>query len=123
MKEQAQSTKSITVDYDDFKNSLSTIGKLALNNKILLTVSPDGVQLLSTSGDVMDLGTTNISGISSDEKYNFTLKILEETLIPVDTHTLRLQWGEPAGLFQVVPVEDNEQDEENIFIGVVSNDA
>lgn len=121
-KEQAQGSKSITVDYDDFKNSLSTIGKLAVNNTILLTVNPQGVQLLTAAGDVMDLGTSSIEGITDDEKYKFTLKILEETLIPVDTHTLRLQWGETAGLFQVVPVDDDGNDEEGIFIGVVSND-
>lgn len=128
MKEIASDDCSITVDYTDFKTTIDTIGKLlSATNTIILKIDEDGnAKVESISGDVMDLATISVKGIDSPQQYMFARNVLSEALIPVDTHSIRIQWAEPqedqqGGIFQIVPVDDDDEDEENIFIGVIPN--
>ena len=78
----------------------------------------------------MDLATISADGFTgeNEETYNFNLNVLGRALIPVDTETLRLQWGNPdseqsGSLFQLIPVDNDGNDEKNIFIGVMPENA
>ena len=128
----AKDAHSVTVDFSDFKNTLDTMGKLAfVNSTLILKFDSDGkAKIMSTSGDIMDLATISADGFTgeNEETYNFNLNVLGRALIPVDTETLRLQWGNPdseqsGSLFQLIPVDNDGNDEKNIFIGVMPENA
>lgn len=127
MKQAASDDCSITVDYTDFKETLETIGKLTFNTQgVILKFTVDGkVKFMSASGDVMDLAISDSKGIDNgkDTQFVFTRNVLSESLIPIDTHTIRLQWEDvdSPSIFQLVPVDDDGADEDNVFIGVVPN--
>lgn len=127
MKQAASDDCSITVDYTDFKETLETIGKLTFNTQgVILKFTADGkVKFMSASGDVMDLAISDSKGIDNgkDTQFVFTRNVLSESLIPIDTHTIRLQWEDvdSPSIFQLVPVDDDGADEDNVFIGVVPN--
>lgn len=130
MKKFAKDDVSITTDYTDFKETLDTIGKLAFaTNTIILKISSEGtVQLTSMQGDVMDLAVSDTSGIDVDQQYTFSRSVLSEALIPIDTHTIKIQWKkpddedeDPRRVFQFVPIDDDGNAEKNVFILVVPN--
>lgn len=125
--DKASSESSITVNRNEFKQTLNTIGKFlfAVDN-LILTTNPDGTATLSSdNGNVMDIILQDHKGISDrPQVFKFVRSIIAEALVPVDTTTMRIQWKtqtddtQVPSMIQIVPIDDDGNDEENTFIGV-----
>lgn len=114
---------NVVIEAADLRDALSTISKLSFaNNSVVLNLDADEntAKLSSIAGDEISIPVVEMD-IDESISVGFTRTVLQESLIPVDTDIVRLEWPEDqATIYRLVPVEDGE-DEENIFVGVVPN--
>lgn len=114
---------NVVIEAADLREALSTISKLSFaNNSVVLNLDADEntAKLSSIAGDEISIPVVEMD-IDESISVGFTRTVLQESLIPIDTDIVRLEWPEnQATIYRLVPVEDGE-DEENIFVGVVPN--
>lgn len=123
IKSLAGSDHSVSMECSGLKDALSTISKLSFaNNSIIMYLDADEktCKLSSIAGDVITVPITDLN-IDESISVGFTRSVLQESLIPIDTDIVRMEWpAEGAPIYRIVPV-DNGVDEEDVFVGVVPN--
>lgn len=113
----------VVMECSGLKDALSTISKLSFaNNSIIMYLDADekSCKLSSIAGDVITVPITDLD-IDESISVGFTRSVLQESLIPIDTDVVRMEWpAEGSTIYRLVPV-DNGVDEDDVFVGVVPN--
>lgn len=123
IKSLAGNDQHVVMECSGLKDALSTISKLSFaNNSIIMYLDAEekSCKLSSVAGDVI---TVPISDLNIDESVSvgFTRSVLQESLIPIGTDNVRMEWPtDGSSIYRLVPV-DNGVDEEDVFVGVVPN--
>lgn len=117
------SGQHVVLETSDLREALGTIAKLSFAyDQVMIELDNEEktCKVSSVTGDSISIQVKEME-LDAQKVITFTRSILSEALSPVTTEELRLQWSsEGASVFQIIPVDDGE-DEEGIFIGVVPN--
>lgn len=123
VKARVSDDRTITIDSEDLKRSISALGKLApISDSITMTVDGDEISLVNINEDVMKFD--RISGTSPEDEITFSrnrLNTIENLLSP----TVRLSWSdETAGRIVQFSnyIEDEDELDPDVFLGVLIND-